>query len=152
MDSEALVCLQSSSVPIHPRALVADLSWEEVEEGAPVTASRGELSVGRFVLPLAEAEVVDLTFHPPKSLVSLQKLQERLALIERLLAETPDPFESEFDRAFVRDRILAGLEVLAGVVPTAGRPLLQPTRHALQTCSRGLTEPSRQSSHATQPI
>ncbi len=102
--SEALVCLQSPSVPIHPWALVADLPWEEVEEGAPVTVSRGELSVGRFVLPLAEAEVVDLTFHPPEHLVSLEELQERVALIEQLLAETPDPFESEFDRAFVRDR------------------------------------------------
>ncbi|MCX6096520.1 MAG: DUF2877 domain-containing protein [Candidatus Bipolaricaulota bacterium] len=102
--SEALVCFQSQSVPIHPWALVADLAWEEVEEGAPVTVSRAKLSVGRFALPLEEAEVVDLTFHPPEHLVSLKELHERVALIEQLLAETPDPFESEFDRAFVRDR------------------------------------------------
>ena len=102
--SEAVVCLQSPSIPIHPWALVADVPWEEVEEGAPVTVSRGVLSVGRFVLPLAEVEVVDLTFHPPEHLVSLKELQQRVALIEQLLAETPDPFESEFDRAFVRDR------------------------------------------------
>jgi hypothetical protein len=102
--SEALVCLQSPTVPIHPWALVADLPWGEVEEGASVTVSRGKLLVGRFVLPLAEAEVVDLTFHPPANVVSLEELQERVALIEELLAKTPDPFESEFDRAFVRDR------------------------------------------------
>jgi hypothetical protein len=106
--SEALVCLQSQSVPIHPWTLVADLPWDEVEEGAQVTASRGELSVGPFVLPLAEAEVVDLTFLPPEHLVSLKELRERLALVEQVLAEMPDPFESDFDRAFVsdRDRIL----------------------------------------------
>jgi hypothetical protein len=102
--SEALVSLHSPSVPIHPWALVADLPWEDIEEGDPVVASGSKLSVGQFVLPLAQAEVVDLTFHPPEQLVSFEKLQERAALIERLLAETPDPFESEFDRAFVRDR------------------------------------------------
>jgi hypothetical protein len=102
--SEALVCLQSPSIPIHPWALVAGLPWEEVAEGAPVTVSRGELSVGRFVLPLGEVEAVDLAFHPPENLVSLEELQERIALIEQLLAETPDPFDSEFDHAFVRDR------------------------------------------------
>jgi hypothetical protein len=102
--SEALVSFQSPSIPIHPWALVADLAWEEVEEGAVVTVTRGELSVGRFVLPLAEAEVVDLSFHPPANVVSLEELHERIALIEQLLAEAPDPFESEFDRAFVRDR------------------------------------------------
>lgn len=102
--SEALVSLQSPSVPIHPWALVAALPWEEVKEGDPVTASKGKLSVGRLVLPLAQAEVVDLTFHPPEDLVSLEELQARVALIEQLLADTPDPFESEFDRAFVRDR------------------------------------------------
>jgi len=102
--SEALVCLQSPSVPIHPWALVAELPWEEIHEGAPIPVSGGELSVGRFVLPLAEAEIVDLRFHPPEHPVSLEELRERVALIEELLAETPDPFESEFDRAFVRDR------------------------------------------------
>jgi len=102
--SEALVCLQSPEIPIHPWALVANLPWEEVAEGAPVTVSRGELSVGHTVLPLVEAEVVDLTFHPPEDLVSLEELRERVALTERLLAETSDPFESEFDRTFVRDR------------------------------------------------
>jgi hypothetical protein len=102
--SEALVPFQSPSVLIHPWALVADLPWEELPEGAPVTVSGRELSVGRFVLPLAEAEVVDLTFHPPERLVSLKELHERVALIEQLLAETTDPFECEFDRAFVRDR------------------------------------------------
>ena len=102
--SEAVVCLQSPAVPIHPWALVADLPWEELPEGAPVTVSRGELSIGRSVLPFEEAEVVSLTFHPPEHLVSLEELQDRVALIEQLLAETPDPFESEFDRAFVRDR------------------------------------------------
>jgi hypothetical protein len=102
--SEALVCFQSQSVPIHPWTLVADLPWDEVEEGAPVTVSRAKLSVGRFALPLEEAEVVDLTFHPPEHLVSLEELREHVALIKQLLAETPDPFEGEFDRAFVRDR------------------------------------------------
>ena len=102
--SEALVCLQAPSVPLHPWALVADLPWEEIKEGTPVTASRGELPVGPFVLSLAQAEVVDLTFRPPEHLVSLEELQERVALIEQLLAGTPDPFEGEFDRAFVRDR------------------------------------------------
>jgi hypothetical protein len=102
--SEALISFQSPSVPIHPWALVADLPWEEVEEGVPVTASSGQLIVGRFVLSLAEADVADLAFHPPDQLVSLEELQERVALIEQLLADTPDPFESEFDRAFVRDR------------------------------------------------
>jgi len=102
--SDALISFQSPSVPIHPWALVADLPWEEVEEGAPVTTSRGELSVGRFVLRLAHADAVDLTFHPPDQLVSLEELRERLALVEQVLAETPDPFQSEFDRTFVRDR------------------------------------------------
>lgn len=104
LGSEALVSFQSPSVPIHPWALVADFPWEEIEEGDPVTVSQGVLSVGRLVLPLAQAEVVDLTFHPPKRLASLEELEERVAVIRRLLAETPDPFESEFDRAFVRDR------------------------------------------------
>jgi len=102
--SEALVCLQSPRVPIHPWALIADLPWDEVEEGAPVAVTDGRLSVGRLVLSLERAEVVDLTFHPPASLVSLEELQERIALIEQLLAEVPDPFTSEFDKAFVRDR------------------------------------------------
>jgi hypothetical protein len=102
--SEALVCFQSPSVPLHPWALVADLPWEEVEEGTPVTASSGQLIVGQFVLPLTEAEVVDLAFHPPEHPVSPEELQARVDLIEQLLAETPDPFEGRFDRAFVRDR------------------------------------------------
>ena len=102
--TEALVSFQSPNVPIHPCAFVADFPWEEVAEGAPVTISGGELSIGRFVLPLAEAEVVDLTFHPPANVLSLEELRERVTLIEQLIAESPDPFKSEFDRAFVRDR------------------------------------------------
>jgi hypothetical protein len=102
--SEAHVSLQSPSLPVHPWALIADLPWEEVEEGAPVTASSGQLIVGQFVLPLTEADVVDLAFHPPEHPVSPEELQARVDLIEQLLAETPDPFESNFDRAFVRDR------------------------------------------------